>query len=182
MIKEIEKGQLLVASVRLIDPNFQRTVVLLCEHDDSSSYGLVLNRRIDVPSDLHDRLPFLTDNLFLGGPVQPEILQVVHPYEQVSGAREVIEGVWVGGNFEELQAGCQAGVLDPQACRFFLGYSGWSAGQLQEEFDGDSWLLVPATPALIFDVSPENIWREAIRARGRSEPLLANYPDDPRWN
>jgi len=183
---DVHKGDLLIASLSLLDPNFQRTVVLLCEHSDSDgSYGLVLNRPISVPPGLDDPLGFADGRLYVGGPVRQDTLQVLHRFDnRIPGGVELIPGVWIGGDFalirEQFEAG-EAGTMQKD-CRFFLGYSGWREGQLAGELTVGSWLTVQATPELVFFENVEKQWLGAVRARGREAPLLANYPEDPQWN
>lgn len=184
MKTEVQRGTLLIASLGLMDPNFQRTVVLLCEHEeDQGTYGLVLNRPIDVPSEIEDELGFARGRLFVGGPVQQQALQALHRYgDRVPGSRLVADGIWVGGDFEVLKKGVISGELDPDHCRFYLGYAGWAAGQLASEFEMDSWLTAPACPEIVFETSAEQMWQRAVRARAIVEPMFAFFPDDPRQN
>jgi len=181
---ELKRGTLLIASMGLVDPNFQRTVVLLCEHEeDQGSYGLVLNRPIAVPRGVEDELGFAQGRLFIGGPVQQQALQVLHRYgDRIPDSRLVTDGIWIGGDFEVLKEGVTSGELDPDLCRFFLGYAGWAAGQLVSEFEFDSWLTAPASPEIVFESPPEQMWQRAVRARAAIEPMLAFFPDDPQQN
>jgi len=181
---DVQKGDLLIASVSLVDPNFQRTVVLLCEHSDADgSYGLVLNRPIDVPAGLEDQLGFAGGALFVGGPVRQDALQVLHRLgDHVPGGVEVIPGVWIGGDFGIIRQGLESGEFSREDFRFYLGYAGWGEGQLAREMETDSWLTVRATTDLVFLGDAHRQWLAAVRARGRVAPMLANYPEDPRWN
>ncbi len=175
---------MLIATVALADANFHHTVVLICQHEDSAgTYGLVLNRPLTVPLGVRDEYPFLERHLYRGGPVQEEVLQVLHPYGgQVSGALEVLPGVWLGGDFEELRAGLTSGLLDVDACRFFLGYSGWDDGQLAVEFELNSWLKSRGNAELVFGTDSEVAWSRAIRQMAGDNPLYANFPANPIWN
>ncbi|OPZ27463.1 MAG: hypothetical protein BWZ02_01638 [Lentisphaerae bacterium ADurb.BinA184] len=184
MDRPFGKGDVLVSTIGLLDPNFQHTVVFLCEHlDGQGSYGLILNRALRVPPQLEREMPYVGNRLFQGGPVQPEVMQVLHGLgDGVPGAVEVIPGVWLGGDFEALQSGFASGVYSPEACRFFLGYSGWAKGQLAAEFKENTWIAVGATREMVFDTPPDQVWGEAIRKRGESDPLYAHYPRNPSWN
>jgi putative transcriptional regulator len=179
-----KKGDLLVAAYTLVDPNFQGSVVLICDHDDASgSYGLMLNRPLHLPDDALEDYPFVKGNLYIGGPVQQNALQVLHPFgPRIPGAVRIVSGVWLGGDFEELQAGFSGGLLDQNACRFFLGYSGWGEHQLKGEFEQESWLAVPATAGLVLHTPSERLWLEAIRAGAELDPMFANFPEDPSMN
>ena len=177
------RGDLLIATVALVDPNFQRTVVLLCEHQPQGSYGLVLNRPVRATQEMLERFPFVEDRLRIGGPVQPEVLQILHGWgSEMPGSHEVLPGVWIGADFGVLQQNVRSGELALEQCLFFLGYSGWGEGQLAGEFEADSWARAPATADLVFGESTDGLWRRAVREHGKAEPLFVNYPENPRWN
>lgn len=181
---DFQAGDILIATVSLVDPNFQHTVVLLCAHDDDEgSYGLVLNHRIKAPPELQEDYPFVAGRLFHGGPVQRDAMQVLHSFgEELTGARQVLPGVWIGGSFEILQAGLQSEVLKPEDCRFFLGYAGWGRGQLAREVASDAWIKVSATRELVMSGTAEQLWAKAVRQRGAEDPMYTNFPNHPDWN
>ena len=190
---DLAPGVLLVAKPTLGDPNFRRSVVLLCEHNEMGGFGLSLGRPLEEQElSLSDALD-LGDptvqvraedfDLTLGGPVQPETLHYLHRYpEAVPGATEVTEGVWWGGDFEDVKALLAEGGGDPQHLRFLLGYAGWGAGQLRAELDQGGWILAEATPSLVFPESLDAFWRQVMRRMGGEYALLSNFPDDPRMN
>ncbi len=184
MQPEVKRGDLLIAAASLLDPNFVRTVVLICEHSDKEgTYGLVLNRPIAIPPEVRKALPFEVSCVYQGGPVRLEAMQVIHPYgDRIPQALEVLPGVWVGGDFDGLCRGFRDGTMDPQRCRFCLGYSGWGAGQLADEFTQEAWLHVPGTVSLVFDTPADRVWARAVRLYGRSNPMFRFYPDDPSCN
>ena len=177
-------GCLLVAEPPMPDPNFKRTVILLCEHTMEGSFGLVLNRPAGVRlSEVATvDLPFDAE-LWQGGPVQPDTLHYVHPYrDSLPGALPVLEGVYWGGEFDALSDGLVSGALDAERVRFFVGYSGWGPGQLDAEFDDGSWIVREATPGVAFAEDDDALWRDILRGMGGEYALLANFPDDPRLN
>ncbi len=180
----LQRGDLLLASVSLVDPNFQGTVVLICEHDEEhGTYGLVLNRTIEVTDELREEVPLLGDTAYVGGPVQQEVLQVLHSAgKAIPGARPVLPGVWIGGDFEQIRRLLRSGEARPDQFRFFLGYSGWGKGQLAEEFSSGSWLKTRGSAALVFHTPVDDLWTVAVRAQGREDPVLTHFPKDPRWN
>lgn len=180
----IRKGNLLVAAVTLSDPNFERSVVLLCGHqDEAGTYGLILNRPVKVPPEIRDELPYVDHHLFEGGPVGRETLQILHPFgDNLTDSVQVLPGVWIGGNFEEMHAGFSSGTYNPKECRFFLGYSGWSKDQLASEFQLGTWLQIGGTSDLVFGTSWDKLWFAAIRRYGKGQPLYAHYPEDPTLN
>lgn len=180
----VEKGDLLVAPVTLQDENFIQSVILICEHDsEKGSYGIILNRPIKPSAQMVRDAPYVKNRLYKGGPVGREVMQVLHPYgESVPESYKIMEGVWIGGNPEALQKGFSDNTLDPLACRFYLGYSGWGQDQLATEFDMNSWLRVQADPDLIFFIPSEIMWSRAIRRLADQKPLFSHFPDYPSHN
>lgn len=178
------KGDLLIASATLMDPNFQHTVVLLCDFNEEGCSGIVLNRPVQPTREALEQLPFVEDRLYFGGPVQPRAIQILHPYGSlVDGAMEILPDVWIGGDFEEIQSNFRTGVFDFSRCRFFVGYAGWATKQLEEEWESGSWLSIPGTEGFVNETSPQNMWSTAIHQYGiRKDPMFANYPSDPRLN
>ena len=139
-------GILLISDPFLKDPNFMRTVVFLCEHQQQGSFGFVLNRKYEntidqiVPELEGFKLP-----VYYGGPVQTDTLHFLHQYPaEIPGSVEVIKGVHWGGDFDMVLQMIKKNVIDENKIRFFIGYSGWGEGQLNEELTGKSWLTVKA--------------------------------------
>ncbi len=179
-----KSGDLLIATISLVDPNFQHTVVLLCRHDDDEgTYGLVLNRPIQVPAQLREQMPFAINEVFFGGPVQTNTLQVLHTYgNEIEGSTEVLPGIWLGGDFEELQQGLESHCFDSENCRFYLGYSGWQCDQLQDEYEVDSWIKVRGNREFVMNTATERLWSEAVKLYGNGKPLYEHFPENPSFN
>jgi len=184
MQPKVKRGDLLIASAALLDPHFVRTVVLICDHSDKDgTFGLVLNRPIAVPQEVKDSLPFALECVYQGGPVRLESMQVIHPYgDLVPQALNILPGVWIGGHFDDLCRGFRDGTMEPQRCRFCLGYAGWGGGQLADEFTQDAWLQAVGSVDLVFETPADRVWSRAVRKYGRSNPLFRFYPDDPSHN
>ncbi len=185
-------GTLLLARPFLGDPNFERTVILICRHDDEEgTFGLVLNRLTELV--LPDVLPFLDADvpgtaaplpLAMGGPVQQNSLHYIHRLPDLPDAIALGEnsGVFWGGDFDALTEEVQAGRLTPANARFFVGYSGWAAGQLAEEISRETWVVRKDAAAKVFTFDPESLWQGVLREMGGRYRLLANYPIDPSLN
>jgi putative transcriptional regulator len=177
------KGYLLLDSGQLRGSFFQRTVVLICQHDSEGAFGLVLNKPAgtivgeillsDVPE------PVKTLPLFSGGPVQPGALSYLHTAESDEGL--VIPGVSLSHSLELLGELPEEPDLSSKL-KLFAGYSGWSGGQLEDEMARDAWLTFPATPELIFDPNPAQLWQKVLKLKGWKYRILAQMPEDPEWN
>lgn len=181
----IRAGCFLIANPTLRDPNFSRTVVLLCEHNDRGSMGLVINR--PTPHTLAEAISGLPDRatqlLYWGGPVQQRVVLVLHRDKLDSpGAREIVDGMALGADSQAL-----LGLLEKSACptervRVFSGYAGWGAGQLEAEMLLHSWIVAPGSAALVFHADPEQVWAEALISLGPQYAHLTSIPPDPRVN
>jgi putative transcriptional regulator len=179
-----EKGRLLVSEPFLPDPNFERTIVLLCEHNDEGSFGFVLNKLslvqiADVMGDLTD----FSAPVYMGGPVQQDTLHYIHRLPDLKDSVRITDDIYWGGDFDRLTFLLNTKQVDPQDVKFFLGYSGWSAGQLNEELEADSWIVNDgATELLVFETNTELMWRETLKNMGGRFSVYSNYPVDPSMN
>ena len=130
------KGKLLLSEPFLNDPNFDRTVVLLCEHSDEGSFGFILNKPSEVElNSIMDELNVVEGKAYVGGPVQHNTLHYIHRFPSLEGGQEIKNGLYWGGEFEQLLSILQSENVTEEDIRFFVGYSGWVEGQLEEEHD-----------------------------------------------
>jgi putative transcriptional regulator len=177
-------GILLIADPFLKDPNFMRTVVFLCEHQEEGSFGFVLNKSYDYTLDeLVNGLDDLKIPVFYGGPVQMDTIHFLHQYpDKISGGYKIVDGVYWGGDFEATIELIRKGDINLNKIRFYIGYSGWSSGQLADELKEKSWLTVQANRKLVFHKKTEEIWKEALRQLGGDYEMMINFPIDPQLN
>ena len=168
-----DDGLLLVASHGLRDPNFFHTVILLCRHSrEEGTVGLVLNRCTQMPvgkalSDL-EFAGGREEPLWLGGPVNERNLWILHRRaDLISPGHEVMDGVFFTADAGVVKRLLKTNAPDREGAvfRLFVGYAGWSAGQLEQEVEQGAWNVVPAGPECLFSEEPESLWREmSIRA------------------
>lgn len=178
-------GTLLIAEPFLKDPNFLRTVVLLCEHQQvEGSFGFIINKETGLTlADYMNEMEDLPLPVFLGGPVENNTLHFLHCNpKEIPGGQQIIDGVYWGGDFEMAIMGLRKGLIKPHQIRFYLGYSGWSEGQLEEEMEDQTWLTVTANMDIIFHTKTDDIWKASLKLMGSSYEGLANYPIDPQLN
>jgi putative transcriptional regulator len=183
-MKEPTPGILLIADPFLKDPNFMRTVVFLCEHQEQGSFGFVLNRQYENTIDeLIPELDGYKFPVFYGGPVQMDTIHFLHQYpKDIPGGYEIIKDVYWGGEFEKVIEMIKSGTVDANKIRFYIGYSGWSNGQLQDELKEKSWLTVEATRKLIFHRKTNEIWKDSLKHLGGDYEMMVNFPIDPQLN
>jgi putative transcriptional regulator len=173
-------GRLLVASPRLVDPNFARSIVALLNHDEQGAMGLVVNRPSDVS--VVDHLPEWMARLasppvvFSGGPVEPSAaIGLRQSYEEGPQATPISGVAMV--NLSDDNADDTSGEV-----RVFAGYAGWGPGQLEDEIEEESWIVVPAFAGDVFSPAPEGLWARVLGRQGGQIALLASMPIDPQLN
>jgi len=175
------RGQLLVSSPSLVDPNFRRTVVLIAHHDDDGAMGLVLSRPSSVPAaravPLLEGLPGADGPVFVGGPVQPQAFMALAEFEDLADSVAPIFG-----HVGFMSADAEPERLSIRRVRLFAGYAGWAAGQLEAELEEPSWLVVPAEVGDPFQDDPDALWRAAVNRAGNSVSLMKSMPYDPKLN
>ncbi len=159
---------------QLLDPNFRRTVVLIVEHNESGTFGLVLNRTTDMS------VAGLCSNLDVewcgdpnlgiqwGGPVQTNTGWVVFNENLLvtgdeEGVAELDDGLFFAGSLDVLRSIAAA---PPSDVAFFLGYAGWGPGQLESEMASGAWLVAPLSRSTVFDVEPDDMWDQVVRGLG----------------
>ena len=179
---ESVRGQLLIAGPRLLDPNFQRTVVLIIEHSPEGALGLVLNRPSEtsvgeVVSELEDLLA-TEDSVFIGGPVQPGGLIILARFPEPDAAA-LLSFADVGILRAEVPLEDPPELL---AARAFAGHAGWGPGQLDDELERGDWILEAATVDDAFTPAPEELWAAVLARKGGSYALVARMPPDPSVN
>ncbi|HUR10455.1 MAG TPA: YqgE/AlgH family protein [Flavitalea sp.] len=177
-------GVLLIAEPFLKDPNFMRTVVFLCDHQEEGSFGFVINRSYEHTLDeLMNDLGDLKIPVFYGGPVQMDTIHFLHQYpDKIEGSYEVLNGIYWGGDFEHTIQLLKTGEIDTGKIRFYIGYSGWGTGQLNDELKEKSWLTAEATRKLVFHKKTDEIWKDALKHLGGDYEMMINFPTDPQLN
>lgn len=193
MLRHIDVGRLLVATPSLTDPNFDRTVILVLQHDpEDGTMGIVLNRPTGLTVDDHldgwGVVAPAPDRVYIGGPVHPE-LAIVAATCPVTSAMPVGADGWPD---EIVQLTDWAGVvdltLDPSmlvgrvVVRVFAGHAGWSPGQLADEIDEDAWWVVDAEQDDLVTCDPEGLWRRVLRRQDGPLAMVSTWPDEPERN
>lgn len=184
-------GYLLISETELKDPNFFRTVVYLLTHDPNGAMGLVINRPsdsglADLTRDM-EHTPFEDHQVFIGGPVDQNYLFAMHSgfpdNIKSDGAIEASPGIVFEPDFSVLSANFKG--LDRRISfelRFFAGYAGWEAGQLESELRRNDWIVTTATPELVFAEDPGLAWEQALYKKGGLYWLAAETGYKPSMN
>jgi len=183
--KGISAGQLLLSEPFMFDENFRRTVVLVCEHTtDNGTVGLILNKPINLRlNDVVEDFPPFKGKIFLGGPVGTDTMQFLHSLgNKIENSLKLTDNLYWGGNFEQLKEMMSNGEIAADEIRFFLGYSGWSPGQLEEEMKDNSWIVTGATSHHIFETPFDALWKITMKDMGGIYNTMAGYPENPALN
>jgi putative transcriptional regulator len=176
-------GQFLIASPSILDPNFRRTVVFVTAHTDEGAVGVIVNRCSDAT--VREAVPQLApvadldDPVFVGGPVNPDGVAVLAEFDDPDDAGvAVVDGV----GFMALEEALEEEPPPVQRTRVFAGVAGWGPEQLDDEFEREDWIIVPADSNDIFTEDPEGLWSALLRRMGGQYELLARMPHDPSLN
>jgi putative transcriptional regulator len=177
-------GRLLIAEPFLHDGFFKRAVVLLAEHSEKGSVGFILNKPLDVL--VHEAVPdfphYHSLTLF-GGPVQRDQLYYIHTLgDKIEGSAPIAKDLWWLGDFEQIKELIAKKEIRPDQLRFFIGYAGWEAGQLDKELEEKSWFVSHPDKELIFSHAPDEMWASAVKNMGSDFAPMANFPEDPSLN
>lgn len=180
-----KKGILLIAEPALTgDVSFNRSVVLLAEHNDEGSVGFILNKPLEYSiSDLITEIN-VPLQVFNGGPVEQDNLYFIHKVPHlIDNSIEISDGIYWGGDFDITIELINQGVITENDIRFFLGYSGWASLQLDEELMAKSWILVPNQyESDIIQKSTKAFWKEHMLELGGDYLLWSNAPENPSLN
>jgi putative transcriptional regulator len=175
-------GRLLVAQPFLFEPVFARTVILICEHTETGTLGYILNHPLPASTvDLFPQIQHPVRPIFHGGPVGEDQIQILHGCAELGG-EPVAEGIFLGASLSDVESGIGIGTVDADRVRLFLGYSGWSEGQLEREIKEHAWYVVEADENLIFGCPPTSMWKTVVRSLGRGFAFFNNVPVDPQLN
>jgi putative transcriptional regulator len=183
-MNNIKKGIILIAEPFLKDPQFQRSVVLICQHEQDGTFGISLNKmhKADLSTFMND----LEDSkipVFDGGPVGRNEIHFLHHYPtQIPGGVHIINGIYWGGDFSIAMSLLKNGHINKDGIRFYLGYAGWGENQLYQEMKENSWLTVLGTKELVFHLHEKEIWANAVKHLGEEFLPIINYPIDPSLN
>lgn len=181
-INTITKGNLLIAQPALFDYTFNRTVVLLVDHNESGSIGFILNKPTNQALNSYVSELESDFSVYEGGPVNTDNLYYVHKRpDLISESEHIFGNLYWSGNYDDIRLSINRGMIRHDEIRFYLGYSGWGENQLQTEIDDNAWIIVNE----IVDVFGEwrnNLWKQQMRKLGGEHLIWLNTPADPNMN
>lgn len=180
-----QKGYLLIAEPSILsDISFNRSVILLAEHNDEGSIGFILNKPLSYT--INDLLPEINANfeIYNGGPVEQDNLYFIHTIPDViPNSVEISNGIYWGGDFETTKEAINDGKVSKDNIRFFLGYSGWGVNQLEMELHENAWIVSENTlKNKLLSKASNLFWKEKIIEQGGEYVLFSNAPENPTLN
>jgi putative transcriptional regulator len=175
-------GKVLISEPLLADNIFSRSVVYLIDDINNSHMGFILNLKSGMY--LHDALDGFKDTgieLFLGGPVEPDVIHFIHSFGNIEESQEIGNNLYFGGELDQLREYVNKGIANKTNTKFFLGYSGWTKGQLCEEINNNAWLVAETDNGIVFR-DEEKLWVKSLNFVDKRYQIWKNFPINPDLN
>lgn len=184
VVPEIKAGTVLLAEPFMIEPSFKRSAILLTEHDTQGSVGFILNRPVGMKiGELVEDFPEIDAELYYGGPVQTDTLHFLHNAgDLLADSTEISPGIFWGGDYGQLKMLIKNELITQRDIRFYVGYSGWSEGQLADEFKYGSWVSADMDRNYLFNHPSESLWSAIMSSKGDAFSIIADMPDGNSCN
>jgi len=178
------KGKILISEPFLPDTFFNRTIVYLTDHNPEGSVGFILNKKLDIRvSDAISGFEGWDENLNMGGPVAPDTLHYIHNIGHlIPQSVRVDDDIFWGGDIDAIRMLIKNGSITHSQIRFFLGYSGWSAGQLERELGENSWVIATVRSETIMNSRGRDSWKRVLTGLNTKYRVWANFPESPEMN
>jgi putative transcriptional regulator len=179
-----EKGKILISEPFLPDTFFNRTVVYLADHTSEGSVGFILNKKLEIKvCDAISGFDKWEEYLSMGGPVSPDTLHYLHNLgDLIPKSVLVDENIFWGGDIDFIRNLIRNDKVTNSQIRFFLGYSGWSAGQLERELKENSWIIAKVKTDIVLDNKITNSWKNVLRGLNKRYRMWADFPESPDMN
>lgn len=181
---EPAQGKILISEPFTQGFYFSRSVVLLTQYDKNGAMGFILNKPIasEVP-EVSSEMPNFNPRIAIGGPVEQDKLFFIHTLgaELIPESEQIMEGLFWGGNYNVAKKLINDGLVDESQIRFFVGYSGWTAGQLDQEIKNDFWLVEKISKQKVM-THKKNIWKEVLSSMEPKYQMWIDFPENPKLN
>ncbi len=179
-----EPGKILISEPFLFDYYFKRSVIMLAEHNNEGTFGVIINKPMSIEfNEVVKNFPHFESKVFLGGPVKTDNLFYIHTLGETIGESVPIqEGLYWGGDLDRVKELILLGKLNENNFRFFIGYSGWMPKQLDNELKKDSWLVSQLSSSRVMTTDTDNLWQESLLDLGEKYRHWINFPSEPTLN
>ncbi|MFZ4400430.1 MAG: YqgE/AlgH family protein [Bacteroidales bacterium] len=177
------QGKILISEPFTNDYYFKRSVVLLANHNEEGSYGMVFNKPLFINlNELIKDFPKIDAPLYLGGPVKTDSLFYIHKIPEITNCINITNDLFWGGDIDNIKELVYTKILNKNNIRFFVGYAGWSPKQLDTELKDNSWVVTRVKTDILLEESPTDIWKRIVIDMGEDYAHWANFPVNPSMN
>jgi putative transcriptional regulator len=179
-----EKGKILISEPFLPDTFFNRSIVFLTDHTPEGSVGFILNKKLEIKvCDAITGFDNWDETLNMGGPVAPDTLHYLHTLgEEIEGSVHIQGNIWWGGDIDSIRSLITFKRINKSQIRFFLGYSGWSPGQLEKELKENSWVIARIREDAVMSRRGQDTWKKTLKGLNSKYRIWADFPESPEMN
>ena len=178
------RGKILISEPFLRDATFGRSVVLLIDHTEEGSMGLIINKQLPIfVNDIIKEFKYIENiPLYKGGPIATDTLFYLNTLADIPGAIPISKGLYLNGDFDEIKKYILQGNKVDRYIRFFLGYSGWESEQLSTELKENTWLVSKEENAYLMNGDTKDMWKQALEKLGSKYETWSRFPQVPTFN
>ena len=177
-------GDVLIAEPFMDDFYFRRSVILLVDHNEEGSLGVIFNKRLTIPfNEIVQGFPEFKADVYLGGPVETDRIFFIHTIgEMIPDSYKIANGLYWSGNVNALKAMINMKLIKPHEVRFYVGYAGWDSGQLHEELKANTWIVGKFSAKQLLTTMPGKMWSSFVRLMGKRYMMWDKFPVNPSNN
>jgi len=179
-----EPGKILISEPFMYDYYFKRAVILLAEHNEDGSFGVIINKPMAVDfGEVIKDFPDYKTKIYLGGPVKTDSLFFIHTLgEAIDDSMPIVEGLYWGGDIDQVKEMILLKQANDSNLKFYIGYSGWMPKQLDTELKRDSWAVSTINSDLVMKSDSDNLWKNSLLKLGGDYKMWTKYPTEPTMN
>lgn len=181
---KVSIGDVLISEPFLNDFYFRRSAILIVDHNDEGSFGVIINKRLNVPfNDIVRGFPEFKADVYLGGPVETDRLFFIHTIgEIIPDSHKIMSGLYWSSNINALKAMIKNDLIKPHELRFYVGYAGWDSGQIRKELEANTWVVGKFSSKEILHTMPGKMWSTFVNKLGKKYILWNKFPVNPSDN
>ena len=180
----IDTGNVLISEPFMNDFYFRRSVILIIDHNEEGSLGVIFNKRLTIPfNEIVQGFPEFKADVYLGGPVETDRIFFIHTIgEMIPDSYKISDGLYWSGNVNALKAMIKMDLIKPHEVRFYVGYAGWDGGQLRNELNANTWLVGKFSSKQLLTTIPGKMWKNFVKQMGKRYMLWDKFPVNPSEN
>ena len=180
----VATGNVLISEPFMNDFHFRRSVILIIDHNEEGSLGVIFNKRLAIPfNEIVQGFPDFKADVYLGGPVETDRIFFIHTVgDMIPDSYKISEGLYWSGNINVLKSMIKMDLIKPHEVRFYVGYAGWDSGQLRNELKANTWLVGKFSSKQLLSTIPGKMWKNFVRQMGKRYMLWDKFPVNPSEN